>query len=152
MAQLFDTTFRALEFATAGTQMRHHVITSNLANVDTPKYKSLDLDFQRTLRTALKEERPTPPSNAIGRFQQLENKSFALEVKMTHQKRDEQARNRFGTHLLAESTTEERLDRNNVDVDKEMAKLMENSYFHRAYLELANRKFRLLKSAISGRV
>ena len=129
MAQLFDTTFRALEFATAGTQMRHHVITSNLANVDTPKYKSLDLEFQ-----------------------QLENKSFALEVKMTHQKRAEQARNRFGTHLLAESTTEERLDRNNVDVDKEMAKLIENSYFHRAYLELANRKFRLLKSAISGRV
>ena len=48
MAQLFDTTLRALEFATAGTQMRHHVITGNLANVDTPKYKSLDLDFQRT--------------------------------------------------------------------------------------------------------
>ena len=152
MAQLFDTTSRALEFAAAGTQMRHHVITSNIANADTPKYKSLDLDFQQTLRTALNEERPTPPSNAIGRFQQLENKSFALEVKMTHQKEAEQTHNRFGMHLLAEPTTEERLDRNNVDVDKEMAKLMENSYFHRAYLELANRKFRLLKNAISGRV
>ena len=152
MAQLFDTTSRALEFAAAGTQMRHHVITSNIANADTPKYKSLDLDFQQTLRTALNEERPTPPSNAIGRFQQLENKSFALEVKMTHQKEAEQTRNRFGMHLLAEPTTEERLDRNNVDVDKEMAKLMENSYFHRAYLELANRKFRVLKNAISGRV
>ena len=152
MAQLFDTTSRALEFAVAGTQMRHHVITSNIANADTPKYKSLDLDFQQTLRTALNEERPTPPSNAIGRFQQLENKSFALGVKMTHQKKAEQTRNRFGTHLLAEPTTEERLDRNNVDVDKEMAKLMENSYFHRAYLELANRKFRVLKNAISGRV
>ena len=35
---------------------------------------------------------------------------------------------------------------------EQVAKLMENSYFHRAYLELANRKFRLLKSAISGRV
>ena len=149
MAQLFDTTSRALEFAAVGTQMRHHVITSNIANADTPKYKSLDLDFQQTLRTALNEERPTPPSNAIGRFQQLENKSFALEVKMTHQKEAEQTRNRFGMHLLAEPTTEERLDRNNVDVDKEMAKLMENSYFHRAYLELANRKFRLLKNAIS---
>ena len=136
MAQLFDTTSRALEFAAAGTQMRHHVITSNIANADTPKYKSLDLDFQQTLRTALNEERPTPPSNAIGRFQQLENKSFALEVKMTHQKEAEQTRNRFGMHLLAEPTTEERLDRNNVDVDKEMA----------------NRKFRVLKNAISGRV
>ena len=71
---------------------------------------------------------------------------------MSHHRKAEQGTRKFGAQLLAESVVEERNDGNNLDVEKEMAKLMENSYFHRAYLELANRKFRMLKNAISGRV
>ena len=71
---------------------------------------------------------------------------------MSHHRHAEESTRKFGTQLLAEPVVEERKDGNNLDVEKEMAKLMENSYFHRAYLELANRKFRMLKNAISGRV
>ena len=152
MAKLFDTTLRAVEFATAGTQLRHHVITTNIANVDTPNYRGMDLDFQQTLRTALAEETRKIPQNATQRFRQLENKSFAIDVKMSHHRHAEESTRKFGTQLLAEPVVEERKDGNNLDVEREMAKLMENSYFHRAYLELANRKFRMLKNAISGRV
>ena len=152
MAKLFDTTLRAVEFATAGTQLGHHVITTNIANVDTPNYRGLDLDFQQTLRTALTEEKIAAPQNASQRLRQLEKKSFAIDVKMSHHRHAEESTRKFGTQLLAEPVVEERKDGNNLDVEKEMAKLMENSYFHRAYLELANRKFRMLKNAISGRV
>ena len=53
---------------------------------------------------------------------------------------------------LLEPSEQERLDSNSVDVDREMAKLMENSYFHRAYLELYNKKSRMMRMAITGRV
>jgi flagellar basal-body rod protein FlgB len=51
--ELYDTTQLALEKAIEGSSARQQAIASNLANVDTPGYQRVDVDFQQTLRDAM---------------------------------------------------------------------------------------------------
>ena len=46
---LFDTTQLALERAIGGAAQRHAALASNLANVNTPDYQRVDVDFHTAL-------------------------------------------------------------------------------------------------------
>jgi flagellar basal-body rod protein FlgB len=50
---LFDTTQLALERAIGGAAQRHAALAANLANVNTPGYQRVDVDFHGALRAAL---------------------------------------------------------------------------------------------------
>ena len=56
--ELYDTTQLALEKAIEGSSARQQAIAENLANVDTPGYQRVDVDFHTTLRDATAEVRP----------------------------------------------------------------------------------------------
>jgi flagellar basal-body rod protein FlgB len=51
--ELYDTTQLALEKAIEGSSARQQAIAENLANVDTPGYQRVDVDFHSTLRDAM---------------------------------------------------------------------------------------------------
>ena len=51
--EIYDTTQSALEKAILGASARQQAITQNLANVDTPGYQRVDVDFHKTLRDAM---------------------------------------------------------------------------------------------------
>ena len=51
--ELYDTTQLALEKAIEGASARQQAIAQNLANVDTPGYQRVDVDFHQTLRDAM---------------------------------------------------------------------------------------------------
>jgi flagellar basal-body rod protein FlgB len=51
--ELFDTTQLALSKAIEGAAARQQAIAGNLANVDTPGYRRVDVDFHQTLRDAM---------------------------------------------------------------------------------------------------
>jgi flagellar basal-body rod protein FlgB len=51
--ELFDTTQLALTKAIEGASARQQAIAQNLANVDTPGYQRVDVDFHTTLRDAM---------------------------------------------------------------------------------------------------
>jgi flagellar basal-body rod protein FlgB len=51
--EIYDTTQSALEKAILGASARQQAITENLANVDTPGYQRVDVDFHKTLRAAM---------------------------------------------------------------------------------------------------
>jgi flagellar basal-body rod protein FlgB len=51
--EIYDTTQSALEKAILGASARQQAITENLANVDTPGYQRVDVDFHKTLRDAM---------------------------------------------------------------------------------------------------
>ena len=53
---LFDTTQLALERAISGAGQRHAALAANLANVNTPGYQRVDVDFQSALRGALSSD------------------------------------------------------------------------------------------------
>jgi flagellar basal-body rod protein FlgB len=50
---LLDTTQLALEAAMRGSMQRQSLLSTNLANVDTPGYQPKDLNFQSTLAGAM---------------------------------------------------------------------------------------------------
>jgi flagellar basal-body rod protein FlgB len=52
---LFDTTQLGLERAMAGAGMRQSTLAGNVANANTAGYVRKDVDFQSTLRDALRE-------------------------------------------------------------------------------------------------
>ena len=54
---LFDSVMQGLNSALTLHQRRHEVLASNLANVETPRYRAQDLDFRRALHEAF-EARP----------------------------------------------------------------------------------------------
>jgi flagellar basal-body rod protein FlgB len=55
---MLDTTQLALIAGMRGSLQRQTVLTSNLANVDTPGYQRQDIDFQGTLDAAVKSGQP----------------------------------------------------------------------------------------------
>lgn len=64
---LQQTTIPLLERVTAFGQKRHQVLAGNIANIDTPGYKTRDLplaDFEKALQQAVQTRRETfqPPS------------------------------------------------------------------------------------------
>ena len=55
----FGKTFYALEKAISIAQQRNAVITSNISNLDTPGYKSKDINFKSELARALETNHKT---------------------------------------------------------------------------------------------
>ena len=106
-----------------GTMLRQQAIASNLANVDTPNYKRVDIDpsFSSALATALK----TGDSAALTQtLPQLEQDKTAI------------ASNPNG---------------NNVQLEKEMMALNENTLSHAVESHFLNGSLLKLRLAITGR-
>ena len=55
---LFDTTQLSLEAALRGASLRQTLLTSNLANVNTPGYQRKDVDFHAQLQAAQADGMP----------------------------------------------------------------------------------------------
>jgi len=61
MNSLFDNTIQLLTKTTYFTNLRHNVIASNIANVDTPGYKAMELKFEHLFKQALNAEKDNQP-------------------------------------------------------------------------------------------
>lgn len=109
---------------------RQKVITSNLANVDTPGYQAKELDFQNVFRQelqgagVLKTEDPRHISGSAG---------LARPVLVREP----------NTGALGN-------DLNNVDLDKEMSSLAENMLKFSAVSQLVQMKLQILESSVRG--
>ena len=104
---------------------RHKVIASNIANIDTPGYRSKDLVFGKELKTV------------------MENEKGVAMVKTS------------GKHLSEQSIHGDNADFEVVDsgkrvnLESEMAKLAENNLMYNLAIELMARKFRSLKTVLT---
>ncbi len=117
---LFDRTSAGLAAAIHYAGLRHKIIANNIANVDTPGYKALDMSFREQLNDFMKRGSragsPGPPM-----------------LIFTHDP----------------NSLSPRMDRNTVSIDQELTKLSQNAIFHNACLQLLKSKNRILKSALS---
>jgi flagellar basal-body rod protein FlgB len=116
---LFDTTQLALERAISGAAQRHAALAANLANVNTPGYQRVDVDFHGALQGAL----------ASG-----DNARAAVEHTAFSAQRD-------GSAVA-------RADGNSVDADAESAKLAANALEQQAAVTVAHARIGILKSAM----
>lgn len=113
------------------SSQRHSVIADNLANVNTPGYKRKEVAFKDKLREAYMGEGPEVE------LHQAHPEHFDLSVKRpieatTFQVNDTAIRN----------------DDNNVDPDRQMAKLSKNSMYYRGLSQFLRTEFRTLDSLI----
>ncbi|GAA4456646.1 hypothetical protein [Novipirellula rosea] len=64
-----STTIPALEQSLTFSERRHELLAGNIANLDTPGYRSRDLDeseFQNALAESIHDSRRTRPTDSIG--------------------------------------------------------------------------------------
>jgi flagellar basal-body rod protein FlgB len=121
---IFDQTgYAATKRMLDATMLRQEAIASNLANAETPNYKRVDVDpsFSNALATALKTGQPSSLS--------------AIEPKLVADK-------------TAIATTP---DGNNVQLEKEMMALNQNTLSHAVESHFLNGTLLKLRLAITGR-
>lgn len=125
----------------AFTQAQHRVLTENVANAETPGYRTKRLDpdlFQDALRKAIDawKRRPSAP----------------LVLPDTRQFRSDAAGR--VTFMPATAPPENLLfhDGTNMRIERQMAALAENAMTHQATIELLHEAYSHLNKAIAGRV
>jgi flagellar basal-body rod protein FlgB len=114
--------------------MKHNSIVSNIANMDTPNYKTFDFIVEEELGKAMGARR-------------------IFELKKTQSGHLPARQIRFDNvrpKVVASPQYTHRADGNSVDIDREMAKLAENSLMYNALAQILSKKFQGLKNAIEG--
>jgi len=127
--KLFDKTVAFLQRSLDIRSSRHRILSSNIANAETPNYVSQDLPFQKILE----------------RF--VENSSV-LPLRKTHPlhlppSATEYSPQDFTSEVEADPAAE------GVNIDEQMAKLAENNLMFQAGIQALIKKFETLKHTIS---
>lgn len=129
--KVFDRTLDALSKSLDMRSQQETIISSNIANADTPGYQAQELDFEDSLANAL-ELRETNLARTDGKH--LDAGGQIGDVK---------------GDLHRQTNNVVREDGNTVDRDAEMVKLAENQIMYSAAADLVKKKIALLKYAIS---
>ena len=106
------------------TEVRHKALASNIANIETPGYKRVDLskDFAVQLRKAAEN----------GRVSEMQQLHASVEI-------DESART-------------SRKDGNNVSLDEELLKMNQNSLQYEFLAQYVGNSLKSIRTAITGTV
>ena len=131
---IFSGVFSTLEKVLDLRSIKHNVIVSNIANVDTPQYKAFDLIIEEELGKA------TGKGKEVG-------------LKKTHPGHIPAREMRIGSvasHIVTTSQLSLKGDGNSVNIDKVMGDLAENSLMYNALAQIISKKFQGLKGAIQG--
>ena len=137
-----SSTVPVLEQVVQFTQARHGVLAGNIANLDTPGYKTRDLSpemFQERLQQALqasRESRHTSPglaalsmasgSSPLAEMDPLADVAESMNSLLYH-------------------------DNSNVSIEKQVTEIAKNQAQHNLALSLMTAQFRLLRAAITER-
>ena len=130
---LFGTTMVMLEKLLDFQSQRHNMLSTNVAHVDTPGYKGYDLRFSDELKKAVGTKGTIP----LKRTNEQHLPSEANKLKGLK-----------GRLVLCNDAIHRR-DGNTVDLDKEMAKLAENSLYYNTTAQIVSKKMNLLRTAIT---
>jgi|WetSurMetagenome_2_1015567.scaffolds.fasta_scaffold390582_1 flagellar basal-body rod protein FlgB len=115
-----------------GASRRQSLIASNLSNIDTPGFKTKDVNFEGELKSAMSTQ---------GATAQVTNDRH-LPISLDSQT------GLPGSVQEVEGLTL-RNDLNNVNIDREMARMSMNSMMFSAIAQLIQKKFSSIKTVIS---
>ncbi|MFT7622219.1 MAG: flagellar basal-body rod protein FlgB [Myxococcota bacterium] len=135
MAIRFDKTTQMLQSSLNLRLNRQHLLSSNLANVDTPHYKPRDLQFEGFLKEA----------SGIG----IAGSASSPGAHASVQEGDYNAAGDEGD-VMTRDRPMDTLDGNRVQLDETVGRITDNSMRYNAALELMRRKMALLNYASNG--
>ena len=114
----FDLLGRLIE----ATEVRQRAISNNLANVNTPNYRRMDVEFEVQLAQELKSLKNSNGNSAITAKPEM---------------------------ILTQGLTA-RADGNNVDIDQEIGHLNKNAMMQQTYIQLLSTYLDQMRLAIQG--
>ncbi|MFP4687372.1 MAG: flagellar basal body rod protein FlgB [bacterium] len=126
MQSLEMTTINALRDGLNGSQKRHAAISDNLANVNTPGYKRKEVSFEENLSRLYIDK------DVVGR--DLKDSGFEME----------NGRIAARPTLYRVDDTNMRNDDNNVDPDREMAKMTKNQLHYTGMARMMQQQFKFI--------
>lgn len=128
-------TINMFQGALDGASKRHEAISDNLANVNTPGYKRKEVSFEQKLEEAYIPESGWCSDLGPEGFKEKSKKSIEPVVNQV-------------------DDTSMRNDKNNVDPDREMAKLSKNTLYYSGTARMLKQQFNYLNGLIQslGRV
>ncbi len=118
---LLDNHFNTLTRLLTASEQRQQVLSHNIANVNTPGYRRLELDFENAL------------ADEIRRGGSDASSSTAAEPAV---------RQTQGLPMRA--------DGNNVDIDQEIGQLTKNALMQQTYLQLMSTDMNQMRRAMEG--
>lgn len=127
-----DNTLGLHEAALKVRAQRMEVLSSNLANADTPNYKARDLDF----RSVLRDQQSTTVA--------------ASALKTTHANHLQQPGGVVGAPLQYRNPLQPSIDGNTVDTQVEKSKFMENALQYQATVSFIDSRIKTLRKALRG--
>ena len=132
MAQtgLFDSSIQLLRGSLTGLAKREQLISTNLANVDTPGYRAYDVPFERVL-------------------EQRMSQTGELPLVLTSSAHIGSSPASLQEALAAQQQPVYTADGNGVDIDSQMSRLSEAVIQYNAVSQLLQSRLALLRSAIS---
>lgn len=131
--KIFDKAIDTLSSSMNYRQLRQNLITSNIANAETPNYKALRLDFENALQDAV----DTEGTNSMNM------------TSKKHFMRGGGGIDNVGAQIFEDPDVIPSNDLNTVDIEKEMTRLTANQIMFDAATKLINKKLSMLKYAIS---
>ena len=132
--KIFSGTIFALEKSLNLRSLQHRVLASNIANMDTPNYKAVEI----AVAEEMSRNQDSAPDiqlrrTQIGHLPLKHNAAHSVKLKVAKPPE-------FSL----------RGDGNTVDIDRTMGKLAENTLLYNAATQLISKKFKFLKSVIKG--
>ena len=132
---------RDMKFQQTALNLRAHrqqILSSNIANADTPNYKAQDIDFKRTLDTMLGKTADTSSTPlAMARTSSAHLTLESLQEPLDRFRR-------FRTE------SQSSVDGNTVNMDVERAAFAENAIQYEASITFINGMLRSMQQAIAG--
>ena len=129
--RMMDSTIGALNTSLILRQLEQNVISSNIANADTPEYRAKEVDFEQAFR------------NALGAGDRLQLEASHPEHKIPR------SSDPVHPEVVDQMGNSENLDGNNVDRGAEMAKMSQNEILYNASVEMLKKKLKALDYAIT---
>lgn len=123
----------SLQKGLSASWTRNSVISNNIANVDTPGFKTSSVEFESLYK------------------QSIEDQADGFELKKTQSDHmdigDTDAEN-VGAVVVQNSDTTDRMDGNNVDIDQQMTDMAKNIIYYNALTRKISGEFEQLGYAI----
>jgi flagellar basal-body rod protein FlgB len=129
-----DKTLKALTTALNFREMRQELISSNVANANTPGFKAKKMDFEEALARALDVDGQMQMNVSDGRHHNVGNGGF----------------NNLEPEIYDDPNGVVSENGNTVDVEAEMARMAENKLMYDALVQLVNKKMGMMKYAINS--
>ena len=132
--KIFSETITNLAKSLNLRSIQHRALASNIANMDTPNYKAVELDVAEKMQ----KNKGSVPGLQLAR-------THGGHIQLRSYRTD-----RIELKKMASPAYSLRGDGNTVDIDRTMGKLAENTLMYRATAQLISKKFKGLKNVIKG--